>query len=279
MSRQEDVARRGARVAFGVLHARRRAGQRAATRWWSARTDGFSSAFTVAVMSFAVAVGTLLRPAGRATVGWLLLTVLLLAALVGDDAIIDHRMHHGRRRGSALSRLLTAWPVWWRSSPSWSGLRLQGFDRDRRPDSLLAWLAVQVPRYRRADDERRRSSSNGLNSRLPSSRGVLFLAVMTDDSGSGPEPRGQRRHQPVGLRCSRSARAAAEHAVRHRQDHQRPLGRGASVARRRSPAAAAHPGAAVQVRVGVAVATLVRCAVRPPRGARTAGWRSPPNRP
>ena len=60
---------------------------------------------------------------------------------------------------------------------------LQGFTAIGVLISLLVWAAVQVPRYRRADDERRQQLK-WLYSGAVVFVASLFLAVMTNDSGS-----------------------------------------------------------------------------------------------
>ena len=60
---------------------------------------------------------------------------------------------------------------------------LQGFTAIGVLISLLFWTAVQVPRYRRADDERRQQLK-WLYSGAVVFVASLFLAVMTNDSGS-----------------------------------------------------------------------------------------------
>ncbi|HTZ26094.1 MAG TPA: hypothetical protein VMC83_19020 [Streptosporangiaceae bacterium] len=60
---------------------------------------------------------------------------------------------------------------------------LQGLTAIGALASLVAWLAVQVPRYRRADDERRQQLK-WLYSGAVVFVASLFLAVMTNDSGS-----------------------------------------------------------------------------------------------
>jgi hypothetical protein len=205
----------------------------------------FSFAFVIAVMVPAVAVGTLLaarRP--RNPIGWLLLVIFLLAvAPVGDYAIIDYRMHHGRLPlGSVAVVLLTSWPVWlvliaitlwvfpdgllpagrWRpvavvlvtagvllalAATAAGAAAVAGHavvidasgnlaDETTGPAalaqtavalgvlaSLLAWLAVQVPRYRRASYERRQQLK-WLYSGAAIFVVSLFLAVLTSGGPS-----------------------------------------------------------------------------------------------
>ena len=204
-----------------------------------------SFAFVGAVMVPAVAVGTLLaarRP--RNPLGWLLLTIFLLAvAPAGDYAIIDYRMHHGTLPlGSVAVVLLNSWPVWlvliaimlwvfpdgllpsgrWRRvavilvtvgvlwalaataagaasvaghpvvidaggtlANKTTGLTaaLQSVSAIGVLASLAAWLAVQVPRYRRASYERRQQLK-WLYSGAAVFVVSLFLAVLTSGGPS-----------------------------------------------------------------------------------------------
>jgi hypothetical protein len=208
-------------------------------------TGPFALVFIVAIMTPAVAVGTLLaarRPGNP--IGWLLLAVFLLAvAPAGEYAVVDYQMHHGTLPlGSVAVVLSTSWPVWlvliaillwvfpggslpagrWRplalilmtvgvllavagtaagaasvaghaviinasgnlANPT-TGLTsaVQGLSVILALASLVVWLAVQVPRYRRASYERRQQLK-WLYTGAAVFVVFLFLAVFTPSGSS-----------------------------------------------------------------------------------------------